>query len=156
MGIDPGDGGAAPRRGAGMLESWRHWLPLFIAQTVRYGAVGVCVASLYTALVILFVNRLGNGEPDLAALCAFAIALPFSYLGHWAITFQRRHRFSANWQRFAVLNAISFTVAVPGMHLVTHVLGWSYYVGIAFSWFLAPLINYTVLQLWVFSHRRAS
>ena len=155
MGVDPA-GTAAPQGIIGMLGRWREWLPGFILQTARYGAVGVSVALLYTGLVIFFVNRTAIAEPDLASLCGYVIAVPFSYLGHWAITFQRRHRFLEGWRRFAALNVSSFIVAVPGMHLVTHVLGWSYLIGIAFSWFVAPLFNYTVLQLWVFSHRRAS
>ena len=154
MGVDPGDA-RAPGRLAGLLVTWREWLPAFIARTARYGAVGVAAASFYSALVIFFHQWVGVREPDLASLYGFLIALPFGYLGHWAITFQRKHRFLENWHRFVAMNAVSFVVAVPGMHLVTHVFGGSYLIGIALSWVVSPSINYIVLQLWVFSHRRA-
>jgi len=153
MGVDPG-GAAAPRSVARMVSTWRDWLPAFLARTARYGAVGVCMASFYSVLVIVFHEKAGL-DPVPASLFSFLIVLPFGYLGHWAITFQRRHRFLEGWQRFAVLNAISFTVAVPGMELVTRVLGWTYLIGIAMAWVVSPSINYIVLQLWVFSHRRA-
>jgi len=154
MGVDPGGAGVL-HRGTRRLATWREWLPAFIARTVRYGAVGIVVATLYTVLVIFFHEGAGVGEPDLASLLGFFLAMPVSYLGHWAITFQRRHRFLEGWQRFLGLNVISFIVAVPGMHLVTHIFGWSYLIGIALSWVVAPSINYIVLQLWVFSHSRA-
>jgi putative flippase GtrA len=138
-----------------LLATWRQWLPAFIARTARYGAVGGAMASLFTALTIFFHEVAGVTEPDLASFLGFVIALPIGYVAHWAITFQRKHGFFEAWQRFAVLNAISFIVAVPGMHLVTHVFGLSYLIGIAMSWVVSPSINYIVLQLWVFSHRRA-
>jgi putative flippase GtrA len=154
MGIDPGDT-AAPRRGIRTLGQWRDWLPGFVLQTARYGAVGVAVTMLYSGLVIFFKEEAGVAEPDLASLFAFIIAVPFSYLGHWGITFQRRHRFLDGWQRFVALNVASFIAVIAAMHLVTHVLGWDYRIGIALSCVVAPMINYIVLQLWVFSHRRA-
>jgi putative flippase GtrA len=152
MGVDPA-GTAAPRRA---LDHWRGWLPGFIYQTARYGAVGVAVTLLYSGLVIFFKETAGVAEPDLASLFAFVIAVPFSYLGHWGITFQRRHRFLEGWQRFVALNITSFIAVIAAMHLVTHVLDWDYRIGIAISCVVAPVINYIVLQLWVFSHRRAS
>jgi putative flippase GtrA len=155
MGIEPDSD--VPAHGVShLIGRWREWLPGFIAQTARYGAVGVVVTLIYTGLVIFFVDGIGLGDPDLASLFGFAIALPLSYLGHWGITFQRRHRLLDGWQRFAAMSTISFVVAVPGMHLVTHILGWSYLIGLAANWVVAPSINYVVLQLWVFSHRRAS
>lgn len=158
MGADPADLTARTAAdgvsAARLLATWREWLPGFVARTARYGVVGVAMASLYSALVIFFYNFAGVAEPDLASFLGFIIALPIGYVAHWAITFQRTHGFFEAWQRFAVLNAISFMVAVPGMHIVTHIFGWSYLVGIGMSWVVAPSINYVVLQLWVFSHRR--
>jgi putative flippase GtrA len=136
------------------FDSWRIWLPGFIAQTMRYGAVGVAASLIYTAVTILCREWAGF-DPVLASLSGFLVSAPFSYLGHWAITFSRRHRFLQNLKRFAALSVTSFIVAVPGMGLVADILHWSYLIGIAFSCCVAPLINYTILQLWVFSHRRA-
>jgi putative flippase GtrA len=153
MGVKSGD--SAAKEGGRTFRQWRVWLPGWIAQTARYGVVGVCVSLLYSGLVIFLVSGLGV-DSVLASLGSFGVVLPVSYLGHWAITFQRQHRFSAGWQRFAVLSAVGFTVAVPGMYVVTNVLRWSYLIGIAFSWVLVPMINYALLQLWVFRHRRAA
>jgi putative flippase GtrA len=152
-GAGPG-AAVSPRGSMAKIAAWRDWLPGFIAQTARYGVVGVGNATLYSVLVYVFVQRVGI-DPDLASLYAFFIALPIGYVGHWAITFQRKHRFIDGWQRFIALSAVSFTVVVPGMHLVTHILNLSYLFGIAAAWVVAPSINYAVLQLWVFSHRRA-
>jgi putative flippase GtrA len=136
------------------FDSWRVWLPGFIFQTLRYGAVGVAASAIYTAMTI-FCREWAGFDPMLASLVGFLVSAPCSYLGHWAITFGRRHRFLQNLKRFAALSATSFIVAVPGMGLVADILHWSYLIGIAFSCFVAPLINYTILQLWIFSHRRA-
>ena len=136
------------------IAAWRRWLPGFIFQTARYGAVGVFNASLYSFLVYAFVNWAG-WDPDWASFCGFCIALPIAYLGHWRITFQGKHRFFDGWQRFVVMSAISFVVTVPGMHLMTHSLHLSYLFGIAVAWVVSPCINYAVLQLWVFTHRTA-
>jgi putative flippase GtrA len=136
------------------IAAWRRWLPGFIYQTARYGAVGVFNALLYTGLVATFVKGAG-WDPDWAAFGAFCIVVPIGYLGHWGITFQGRHRFSHGWQRFAVMNVISFFVAVPGMHLITHSFQQSFWLGIAPAWIVSPAINYVVLQLWVFTHRTA-
>src|SRR5215469_16468566 len=122
MGVDPG-ATTVLQRGTRMLAAWREWLHAFIARTARYGVVWVIVASFYSALVIYFREGAGVREPHLGSLYGFLIALPFGYLGHWGFTFQRRHRFLEGWQRFAAMNAVSFVVAVPGMHLVTHVFG---------------------------------
>ncbi|MGB8843680.1 MAG: GtrA family protein [Aliidongia sp.] len=154
MGAKLGDA-AVVKQNRRTLSQWRAWLPGWIAQTARYGVVGVGISLLYSGLTVFFVSGLGIASV-LASLGSFVIALPISYFSHWAITFQRRHRFSDGWQRFAVLSAVGFTVAVPGMYVVTNVLNWSYLIGIAFSWVLVPMINYTLLQLWVFSHRRAT
>jgi putative flippase GtrA len=138
----------------GKIAAWRRWLPGFIFQTARYGVVGVFNATLYTCLVYGFVTWAG-WDPDWASLCGFCIALPVGYLGHWGITFQGKHRFFDGWQRFAVMNVISFIVVVWGMHLMTHNFRLSYWFGIAVAWVLSPAINYIVLQLWVFTHRTA-
>jgi putative flippase GtrA len=159
MGADPAEIAERSADGptfARLLATWREWLPSFIARTARYGAVGVGMASLFSGLTIFFKEKAGVTEPDLASFLGFIIALPIGYVAHWAITFQRKHGFFEAWQRFAVLNAISFIVAVPGMHVVTHVFDWDYRIGIAMTWVVSPAINYVVLQLWVFSHRRSA
>lgn len=121
---------------------------------VRYGCVGFGIALFYSLVVIICVRVVPSLSPTMASIAAFVMTLPLSYLAHGRVSFADRPFDSFQPMRFAVSNAMSFTVAVGGMYGITELAGQSYLVGIAWNWIIIPAMNFLTYMFWVFRIRR--
>jgi putative flippase GtrA len=123
------------------------------ARLVRFGIVGVLVALVYAAATALLVSRYGVA-PLTASLAGYAIALPFSFLGHRGFSFRSQGRAHVEAPRFLVGQAINLTVTVLAMRGATAGLHVSYLWGVAATIVLAPLANFLLMHFWVFGRAK--
>lgn len=89
----------------------------------------------------------------MASLVAYAVAAIFSYLGHKFFTFMSAgsHRFEA--PRFAVLTGCGLAVAYLLPALLVGQFGLPVSVPILLTCILIPVVNFVVLDRWIFSGR---
>ncbi|WP_051069030.1 GtrA family protein [Mesorhizobium metallidurans] len=121
---------------------------------LKFASVGLAATVVYALCASLFASA-GSGylSPALASLAAYAVAAIFSYLGHKFFTFMSAgsHRFEA--PRFAVLTGCGLAVAYLLPTLLVGQFGLPVSVPILLTCILIPLVNFVVLERWIFSGR---
>jgi putative flippase GtrA len=128
-------------------------LKILVLFLTRFGAVGLAVSVVYSALVVFLVESPIDISPVLASVIAFAVVVPISYLGHRRFSFRLEHDDWNQRLRFVLNVSLSFLLAAGGMHLIVNGLGWSYFFGIAWTWLIVPLINLILNIVLVFRTR---
>lgn len=120
---------------------------------VRYGVSGVAISVGYTASVVLLVEFCGWTMPALASAASFVIWTPVSYFVHRNFTFRFAGGQTAASIKFGLAFLARLAASAYTVHLAAETFGSSYLIGVLTNWFLLPLINYTVMNFWVFRSR---
>ena len=89
--------------------------------------------------------------PATASVAAYAVAAIFSYLGHKFFTFMSAgsHQFEA--PRFAVLTGFGLAAAYLLPMLLVGRFGLPVAIPILLTCILIPVVNFVVLERWIFS-----
>lgn len=127
-----------------------HLVPPGFRRVLVYGCVGVGVSLFYSFAVVAFVHLFYPLSPTIASIVAFGTTLPVAYFAHARISFADRAYDTFQPLRFALLTAASFVVSIGGMYWITEIAGRSYLLGIAWSWFIIPLMNFASYLFLVF------
>lgn len=133
--------------------AFRDWLlrsPTTMARLLRFGAVGGATSLGYALLVAGLVTWLP--EP-LAAGLAYLAMVPVNYLGHRRATFRSAAPTRPELLRFLAVHGVTLLASMAAMQLVTAGLGLSHWIGSLAIMVLAPVLNFVLLQLWVFGAR---
>ena len=117
---------------------------------VRYGVSGVAISVGYTVTVVLLVECCGWTMPALASAASFVIWTPVSYFVHRNFTFRFAGGQTGATIKFGLAFLARLAASAYTVHLATETFGSSYLIGVLTNWFLLPLINYTVMNSWVF------
>lgn len=124
-------------------KKWR--LPIFLA-------IGLFNTGAFFVLASILTYFFGFG-PRAAAYISYAVLIPVSFFGHRRITFGSNGSVSWEWVKFCVIQITNILI----IGLVTSVAeeipvlaGW---VSFAIISILIPVLNFIVLQLWVFSKK---
>ena len=116
-------------------------------------AVGV-LATLVYAVVALSLNN-GTALPaELVNALAFGASGVWSYIGHYHITFRSDAAHRSSILRFLVLAAIGYAVS-SAIVKVNDRLGLPRNLATVMVTFVLPVLNFVLMQLWVFARRRA-
>ena len=91
---------------------------------------------------------------DGRASAGYAFALPFSYLGHKLFTFRSRGAHHDELPRFVVAAIIGLSISASVPELAVRQWHAPPWVGYLAACVAVPVLNYMVLWLWVFAHRR--
>ncbi len=135
-----------------LRQGWVALTTGFPGRVMRYGIVGVTVASLYSLAVLVLVPLIRPMVPTVASVMAFFLVLPVGYWLHRYYSFADRAGGEGQAWRFAVTNVTSFIVSVGGMYVITEIIRISYLFGIAWNWVAVPAINFGIYMFWVFRH----
>ncbi len=115
----------------------------------RFAVVGLASTGLYFVLALAFAEGLGVAAVT-ASLLAYVLATVFSYLAQKFVTFRSHGAHTAEAPRFLVLTAFGFAVATALPALGTQ-LGWPSIVPFALTCVVIPVVNFFVLDRWVFA-----
>lgn len=122
----------------------------------RFAVVGILATLIFAACASLLSGGAGTAllPPAIASVSAYLIAGMFSYAGHKYFTFASggAHRFEA--PRFITLTGVGIGISalVPAIMVNGFSLPW--FAPIIATCILVPMVNYLVLDRWVFSARR--
>ena len=117
----------------------------------RFALVGLASTGLYFVLALLFAQGFGIGSIA-ASVGAYALATVFSYLAQKFVTFRSAGAHRAELPRFLALTVLGFGIATA-LPALGDALGWPSIVPFAATCILVPLINFLLLDRWVFARR---
>ncbi|CCV09984.1 membrane hypothetical protein [Mesorhizobium sp. STM 4661] len=134
------------------ISSWR--ATFAPRRVLKFASVGLAATVVYALCASLFASAGSRYlSPATASLAAYAVAAIFSYLGHKFFTFMSAgsHRFEV--PRFAVLTGCGLAVAYLLPALLVGQFGLPISVPILLTCILIPVVNFVVLERWIFSGR---
>ena len=119
----------------------------------RFGVVGAISTLLYLGAAELGVRWLGL--PALVAnTAAIFISGTWGYVGHYYVPFRADTAHGTGLARFLVLFALGYAVS-SAIVFVNQRLGLPPEIGTITASIILPVMNFIVMQLWVFAHRAA-
>lgn len=117
----------------------------------RFGAVGLI--STLTYVVVATVSVRWAALPVLAAnTVAYATSGVWSYFGHYYLTFRSDAAHGASVARFFVLFGLGYAASI-GIVAADRRLGLPPELGTIMVAGFVPVMNFVVMQLWVFAGR---
>ena len=117
---------------------------------LRFAAVGTAVSIGYTITVVLLVEWLMVAGPAFASVISFLIWTPVSYVTHRDFTFGFVGPDGKAAARFGVSFVIRLLLSGLCVFIINDVFHWHYLIGVFLNWIILPLVNYIILDLWVF------
>ena len=124
-----------------------------VSKVMRFAGVGAVTSIVYAIVTTFAIKGLGFDD-RVAAAIGYAAALPLNFLAHRQLTFKSTSLFSADMLRYAVMQAVNFSLAVGVMALTVNVMGFHFGVGIVLAIGLAPVLTYFALDRFVFPSQR--
>jgi putative flippase GtrA len=113
-----------------------------------FGVIGVSSAIFYAAVVSIAIEWLA-WSPMAANGAGFVVATLSSYFGHKVLTFRSTAQHQQAAPRFLLQACLGYAGSA-GITYLVHVQGLHYGIGIAIVVGILPIINFVVLQFWVF------
>jgi|HubBroStandDraft_1064217.scaffolds.fasta_scaffold00855_14 putative flippase GtrA len=119
----------------------------------RFGLVGLLSTLLYGAVAVIGNNwtTLGGEAVNIIAFCTSSI---WSYAGHYHITFRSDAAHRSSLVKFFALCGAGFGIS-SAIVVVNDRLGLPRNLATAIVAAILPVTNFLVMQLWVFTRRRA-
>lgn len=121
----------------------------------RFALVGVAATILYAVLALAFGRLLDSHAGAWTSLLAYGVAAVFSYLAHRAFTFASDGDRAAEIPRFIVVTATGAAISFAVPAVVQTGFGLPLAVAVLLVCLVIPLINFLVLDRWVFRDRRS-
>ena len=118
----------------------------------RFGAVGVAISLLNSALTIAFLKSGLVRDPAIAISIATLMTMPVSFATHRRITYADAPPCQRQWPRFVLLSLSSLACGAASMK-TAEAMHASYWVGLAFAWIAIPGANYLINAFYVFRVR---
>ena len=120
----------------------------FLPRVVRFGMVGAASTLAYIALALLG-EALGL-TVVVASVAAYALCIPFAYLGHRHFTYgsNRPHREAT--PRFVALNLVGLGISAAAPWLLCDLAGLPPFAGVFTAAVLVPLASFAGQSLFVF------
>lgn len=126
-----------------------------MSEFMRFGVIGIIATALYGALATVLTEWDWAGiEATSASVVAYLVAAIFSYLSHKSITFLSTRSHRVEGPRFVALTLAGLAVAFLAPVMLTDILGLQPIFAILFTCVVVPMMNFVVMDRWVFAHRR--
>ncbi len=119
-------------------------------QFSRFMSVGVLATGIHV-LSALFLNSVMGLEPLRANFGAFLVATVWSFLGHWAWTFEQRAHVRSSAIKFAVLSLLCFAANQSIVYVVTKMAGLPLAVAMVPVVLLIPVLSFWLSRTHVFA-----
>ena len=120
------------------------------ARLIRFAVVGGATSLGYGILVVVQVECLRISAPAAAGL-SYLLLMPLNYMGHRRATWRSAAPKRQEVQRFVLAHGVTMLACTALMAVVNGGLGWPYWTGSALIIVLAPVMNFVLFELWVFT-----
>jgi putative flippase GtrA len=119
----------------------------------RFGVVGILATVIYVVVATIG-NRWTALPPVLVSTIAYCCSGAWSYVGHYHITFRAGTAHRTSIAKFIVLFCSGYAVS-SGIVLLGEALGLLRDFATAAAAVVLPIMNFVIMQLWVFAGRPA-
>ena len=119
----------------------------------RFASVGVVNGIIYGVFTSFFVSRFGL-DGKIASVLGYLTTIPFAFYAHRSYTFGSRGAVKLEFRRFVITQAIGLLVSLFAMATIIDYFELHYSIGIIVAVVLVPIVNFLVLNTWVFSTRK--
>ena len=119
----------------------------------RFASVGVVNGIIYGVFTSFFVSRFGL-DGKIASVLGYLTTIPFAFYAHRSYTFGSRGAVNLEFRRFVITQAIGLLVSLFAMATIIDYFELHYSIGIIVAVVLVPIVNFLVLNTWVFSTRK--
>jgi putative flippase GtrA len=116
---------------------------------LRFAIIGVLSSLVFTTVTATCVSMLAI-DHKLASTCGYLVALPLNFIGNRRFSFRSSNGLAGDAGRFLLLHAGNLIVTVLAMGAIVDLLGLHYSAGIVAAVIIVPVVNFLVMQWWVF------
>ena len=120
-----------------------------LMSALRFGIIGVLSSLVFAAVTAACVSLLAI-DHKLASTCGYLVALPLNFIGNRRFSFRSTNALAGDAGRFLLLHAGNLIVTVMAMGAIADLLGLHYSAGILAAVIIVPVVNFLVMQWWVF------
>lgn len=126
-----------------LIERYKLW------QVMRYGFVGVFVASTH-ALTALLLHRQLDVDPTVSNFGGFVVGAILSYLGSYYFTFKSTDGHKRSLPRFALVWIIGIAINVGVFKTLLDAFEVPFVLNVFIAIALTPIAQYLMLHFWAF------
>ncbi|NNC36093.1 MAG: GtrA family protein [Hyphomonadaceae bacterium] len=128
-----------------LFEKYNLW------QVVRYGCVGVFVASAHALTAFTAYHYLGI-DPTLSNFAGFLVGAVLSYLGSYYFTFRLSEGHKRSLPRFALVWIIGIAINVGLFKVLLTQFDVPFMINVFVAIVLTPIAQFLMLKFWAFKH----
>jgi len=121
-------------------------------KAARFALIGALSGGVFSVVTVLLTSGAGF-DPKLSAAVGYAVSIPLNFIGNRAFSFRSGNKWLGDLLRYATLHLSNVLLTTFAMGAVVDTLHLHYAVGIVAAVVLIPAINFSVMNLWVFSSR---
>ena len=122
-------------------------------KAMRFGLVGLASGLMFILVTHYLVSFLGV-DPKIAAVFGYCAAIPFNFVANRCFSFRSSGSTLPEAIRFLVMHGVGIAGAYGLMVVFVDLLGWSHLLPAAFAVFVVPVLNFFILNTWVFVRQR--
>lgn len=126
-----------------LIERYKLW------QVMRYGFVGVFVASAHALTALLLHHQL-DVDPTVSNFGGFVVGAILSYLGSYYFTFKSTDGHKRSLPRFALVWIIGIAINVGVFKTLLDAFEVPFVLNVFIAIALTPIAQYLMLHFWAF------
>lgn len=129
-----------------------------VFKSARFGLVGVLSGGVFSTVTALMAGW-GRFDPKLSAVAGYALSIPLNFVGNRRFSFLSQNGMLGDLLRYAALHLGNILLITIAMGTTVDAFHLNYAVGIAVAVVLIPVVNFAVMNWWVFkssARRRAA
>ncbi len=128
-----------------LIERYNLW------QVMRYGFVGLFVASCHAATALLL-HRHFHIDPTISNFSGFIVGAVLSYLGSYYFTFKSTQGHKRSLPRFALVWLIGIVINVGLFKTLLNAFEVPFALNVFIAIALTPIAQYLMLHFWAFKN----
>lgn len=112
--------------------------------------VGVANTLVYAVATRLYADLFAVSAAVASGL-GYATAVPMAFFGHRNLTYEATGEISSQFVRFLGNHLLGFVLAVVIPWVMTDLLAWPIWMGMAATILAVPVVSYLAMDKWVFA-----
>jgi putative flippase GtrA len=121
----------------------------FVHTFLRYSVVGLMSSLIYFVVTHLLVDYCAMIAKN-AALLGYFAAIPANFIANRRFAFRSTGSVAPELLRFLLLHTLGLFITYGMMVVFVEQLGWSYLIIAALTVIVVPIVNFVMLNAWVF------
>ncbi|MGO4389123.1 GtrA family protein [Microvirga sp. 2YAF29] len=120
-----------------------------VMRVVRFALVGAASSGAYAVIMMVATSVFGLA-PWVSSAVAYVLAMIINFPLQRSFTFMSKGDVRREGLKYLSVHLLNLLVSVAVVHLITQILQWPVFVSVAAVIIIIPLIQFLVLEIWVF------